>query len=318
MATEQKQNSKSNLQESVKDTLKPKRFKFKTSYALGIAFGLFFLAFTFVVLKATPLFVPFLGLSLVLGTFPMWMDYFSALRRERELEAKFPEFVRNLVEAIKSGLTVSAAVQHVSQINYGTLTPHVRKMANQITWSVPLHKALAHFANSTGNRIIKRAIATVIEAKESGGSLEEVLETITTSVVEIKKIKDKRRANIFSQIMQNYFIFFVFIGVMVVIQNVLMPFITGLGTTPTELQQTVIERTIIVDMSSVQGFVITFGQWFLTLNGIFIMIAMIQGLFAGIVIGKLSEGNIKYGFKHSFILIVIGFTLMSLTQGLAG
>ena len=97
-----------------------------------------------------------------------------------------------------------------------------------------------------------------------------------------------------------------------------MPFITGLGTTPTELQQTVIERTIIVDMSSVQGFVITFGQWFLTLNGIFIMIAMIQGLFAGIVIGKLSEGNIKYGFKHSFILIVIGFTLMSLTQGLAG
>jgi len=269
--------------------------------------------------KNTFMFLPFITVSLVIASSQMWMDYFISIRRERDLEEKFPEYVRNLVEAIKSGLSVSASIVHVSQIKYGALTPHVRKLANQVTWSIPLHRALANFANATGNKMIKRAIATVIEAKESGGSLEEVLETITTSVVEIKKIKEKRRTEIFAQVMQNYFIFFVFLSVMVVIQNILLPYVSGLGVTPGSeaMASSMLERSATVDFSSPAAFILSLGRWFISLNGVFVMVAVVQGLFAGIVIGKLSEGNIKYGFKHSFILVVLGFIIMTLSQGMA-
>ena len=38
---------------------------------------------------------------------------------------------------------------------------------------------------------------------------------------------------------------------------------------------------------------------------------LVQSFFAGLVIGKISEGSIKSGFKHSFILLAI--TLLTTT-----
>ena len=37
----------------------------------------------------------------------------------------------------------------------------------------------------------------------------------------------------------------------------------------------------------------------------FLFLLIVQGFFAGLVIGKLSEGKIKAGLKHSFILILL-------------
>jgi hypothetical protein len=42
---------------------------------------------------------------------------------------------------------------------------------------------------------------------------------------------------------------------------------------------------------------------------------MIQGLFAGLVIGKLAEGDIRYGVKHSVVMVVVAFIVITLSQG---
>ena len=60
--------------------------------------------------------------------------------------------------------------------------------------------------------------------------MEDVLESITGSLIEIKKIKESRRASVHSQIIQSYIIFFVFIGVMIVIQKLLVPYLLGTPT----------------------------------------------------------------------------------------
>jgi len=57
--------------------------------------------------------------------------------------------------------------------------------------------------------------------------MEDVLTSITQSLVEIKKIKEQRRASIHSQVIQSYVIFFIFIGVMIVVQNMLVPYLLG-------------------------------------------------------------------------------------------
>jgi len=36
---------------------------------------------------------------------------------------------------------------------------------------------------------------------------------------------------------------------------------------------------------------------------------LIQGLFTGLTIGKLSEGNAKAGLKHSFALVLFSFLI---------
>jgi hypothetical protein len=39
----------------------------------------------------------------------------------------------------------------------------------------------------------------------------------------------------------------------------------------------------------------------------FLYLLVAQGFFAGLVIGKLGEGSIKAGVKHSFILMIASF-----------
>ena len=140
---------------------------------------------------------------------------------------------------------------------------------------------------------------------------------MTSSLIEIKTLKDKRRAAIHGQIVQSYVIYIVFLMVMIVIQNFLMPWISGVqdqtksfGDQDASIAGTTFSsnlQKVNIRFSSFEEFIITTIQWLSSLNGVFMMMSLIQGLFAGLVIGKLSEGSVKPGLKHSFILMVMAF-----------
>jgi len=204
----------------------------------------------------------------------------------------------------------------VSKVDYGPLTKYVRKLGYQIEWAIPVHRALIYFSNSTKNEIIKRAISTVIEAEQSGGNLEDVLESITGSLIEIKKIKESRRASVHSQIVQSYVIFFVFLGVMIVMQKMLVPYMVGTDTqgsiTGGEGGGPSLALEAEIDTSTIPSFVISLSKWFSSMKGIFLMLSLIQGFFAGVIIGKLSEGELSAGLRHSLILMTVAFFVMTL------
>ena len=158
--------------------------------------------------------------------------------------------------------------------------------------------------------------------------MEDVLESITSSLIEIKKIKEQRRAGVHAQILQSYIIFFIFIGVMIVIQNMLVPYLIGeegglfnslnsgsslsivTGTTTTRTMS--ILPNIEIKFDSLADFVVTLTIWFTTIRGIFMMLTLIQGFFAGVIIGKLAEGDITAGLKHSIVLMTIAIFIMSM------
>ena len=265
-------------------------------------------------------FLPIMFIAVAVSVFRYVAAFFAESKDQREIEAIFPEFVRDLVGSVKSGMVVPDAIIHISTTNYGALTPHIVKMANQLTWSIPVHKVLVNFAASINSKVIQRAIATVIEAEQSGGNIEEVLESITDSLVEIKRVKEQRRANIHSQTIQSYIIFFVFLGVMVIISSMLIPFMSKVGTSEsgsevpalTQEALTGMMQKVTIDTTNPYTFVHSIGKWFVSIDGIFLMLSLIQGFFAGIVIGKLSEGSLQAGIKHSLILGSVAFFVITI------
>lgn len=299
--------------------------KLKQDYLIGISIGsVLFLIDVFFFFKSR-WFMPLLIISFSIAWLQIWIDFFIQNQKQKEIESRFLDFVRNLTGAIKSGMAVSKAIIHVSKIDYGALSPYVIKLATQIEWNLPVHRALVLFSKSTKNDVIKRSIATVIEAEEAGGNMEDVLSSITNSLIEIKKIKEERRANIQSQVMQSYIIFFIFIGVMLIIQNMLVPYLIGnteegifsglslQGGVPLSQsrQQTLIMETSL-KFNSMSAFLFSLGEWFISLKGIFLMLTLIQAFFAGIIIGKMAEGDLTSGLKHSIILMTIAFFIMTL------
>lgn len=297
------------------------RIKTKSRHIVGVIIAFLIIIIDILYFAYTPWFTPLIIIAITVAWLQYWLDYFIENNRQKQIETRFPDFVRNLVSIIKSGMPVSRAIVHVADTNYGSLTPYIRKLANQVEWGIPIHKALLLFGESIGNNVIKRAISTVIEAEMSGGNIEDVLDSITNSLVDIKKIKEKRKAAVFSQVMQSYIIFFVFLGVIIVIQNMLIPYVLEMqgstlgGVSLIPQPEISVVQKVTVNFSSFESFILTVSDWFVSLNGVFLMLALIQGFFAGIVIGKLSEGSIRFGFKHSLILVTIAFFLLSLAQG---
>ncbi|MBI4738331.1 type II secretion system F family protein [Candidatus Woesearchaeota archaeon] len=298
-------------------------------HIVGIVIGVLILIADFLFFVKTPWLIPLIVIALTMGWSQFWIDFFVNRRKQKDIEERFPDFVRNLVGAIKSGMPVSKAIIYVSRSDYGALTTHVVKLANQCEWSIPVHKALTNFSAETKNPVIKRAISTVIEAEQSGGNIEDVLETITSSVIEIKRIKLERQASIHGQLVQSYVIFIVFLGVMIVIQNLLIPYIAdiqtkgatefGAGEETVQLQSggalAALLQKVEMDYSSPKALILSFTRWLTSIRGVFLMLALIQALFAGLVLGKLAEGEIRAGVKHSLILMTIAFFVISLAQG---
>jgi len=67
-----------------------------------------------------------------------------------------------------------------------------------------------------------------------------------------------------------------------------------------------------IDTSTIPSFVISLSKWFSSMKGIFLMLSLIQGFFAGVIIGKLSEGELSAGLRHSLILMTVAFFVMTL------
>ncbi|MCX6709337.1 MAG: type II secretion system F family protein [Candidatus Woesearchaeota archaeon] len=296
------------------------RIEFRHKFAIGA--GLAFLLADFLMLKNTPLFVPFIAIALTIGWSQFWLDFFAENRKQKEIEEKFPEFVRNFVGAVNSGMSPSVAVKHVSKEDYGALSQHIRRLSYQLDWAMPFHKALNMFAESTRNSLIKKAVSTVIEAESYGGNIEDVLESVTDSLIQVKKIKEERSAGIHAQVIQSYIIFIVFLGIVVAIQNFLIPYMSGVGSGSVSGLFTMessgaglsMPQKVGIDFSTPQAFISSMSEWIISVNGIFLMLSLIQALFAGLVIGKLAEGDIRYGVKHSLILMTIAFLIITFSQ----
>lgn len=217
---------------------------------------------------------------------------YRVYRRKKEIERRFPDFLRDVTEGAQAGMTLPSAIKNVSEGEYGALTPHARKMAAQIDWGVPLEEVLERFADRVGSDVLRRTVSTIIETHRSGGNVSEVLKDVGDTVIQIERIKEERKSHVYSQMLTGYTIYFVFLGVMIGLQKFLIPSLAVEGGAKMGLGG---------GGMKMGGLVAMYKQ-------IFQNLVLIQGFFSGIAIGKMSEGSVLAGLRHVVVLIAIGYT----------
>lgn len=284
--------------------------KFRKIYLLSIAAALIFLILDFILFFSFKIpigptarwFYPMFILSLVAAMAHFWLDFFKEIKRQKRIEEKFVDFVREMESAVKSGISIPSSIIQASQKDYAELDPHLKKLSNQVRMGISIHKALLNFANDTGNKVIKRSIAIVIEAEMSGGDIEHVLESVTLSLTSINKVQEERKSAIFSQIIQGYIVYFVFIAIMLVLQVKLFPQLTKIGSGGSNL------------FGGASG-AVAGGAAAVNLDQIFFILVMIQGFFAGLMLGKFTENSLKKGILHSIILVTTAALIVTTIKG---
>ena len=250
-----------------------------------------------VVSEILPVIVPILNVigGLVAVVPPAFIVY-SKYKTKKEIEEQFLVFLRDLTEGINSGMTLPIALSNCSKRDYLSLTPYVNDMIAQIDWGIPFKKALQTFAKKIKSVTIQRAVNTIIETYKVGGKISDTLSAVGDSLITISKIRKERTASVHSQLITSYLIFFVFIFILVILQTFLIPALTSPSMETTGVGGMLPSAGGDVSEFYTQGF---------------INFIIVQGFFAGLVTGKMAEGSVVAGLKHSILLISIGYTVFS-------
>ena len=261
-----------------------KKFKtnLKTISMITVCIGAPLLLLNFLYFSQFPEIYALLNLlvAVIIIGIPMLYRY-SEFKKIRKIEEIFPKYMNDIAENISAGMTLPQAIRSTNNIDYGVLNPYVREMASKVTWGITFEKIMEDFAKKTGSRAMRRNVQTIIETHRSGGSMDTVLKSVGQSLVELERIKKERSASVYSQMVNGYLIYVVFLGVMIGLSSVLVPAFR-LGETLPDLEVVFVE--------------------------IFRALIVIQGFFAGLSIGKMAEGTLIAGVKHALVLVVVGYS----------
>lgn len=240
------------------------------------------------------------GIGILIGVSPFVFSIINEAKSDVEKEEMFLEFSRNLVESVKAGTPINKSIINVKNKPYGALSKHIKKLANQVSIGIPLNIALQTFSHDVRNKTISRSLTLISQAEKSGGEIGEILESVTEAVNTSDKLKKERKAAISTLVVQGYIIFLVFIIIVLVLEFQILPLLTGISS-PGEG----VEGVGIGFLGSGNGAELTPQE----ISTSFLYLILAQGLFTGLVIGKLAEDNMKAGVKHSFALMLMAFLI---------
>ena len=244
-----------------------------------------------------------IGLGVIIGISPFMFTWIGEARINLQKEEMFLEFARNLVESVKTGTPISKSIVNMKGKPFGILSVHIRKLANQISMGIPLNEALKVFSRDVENRSISRVLTLIGQAERAGGDIGEILENVAGAVSMSDRLKKERKSAISSLVVQGYIIFFVFMIIILVMQFKIIPMLSGIAEVSS------------LGISGIQAGSSTGAE---EISSSFLYLLIIQGFFTGLVIGKLAEGSVKSGIKHSFSLVLLSFMISTLAKALFG
>jgi flagellar protein FlaJ len=233
----------------------------------------------------------FLVFAVLVAIVPVAILEFKEQRRVKNLENALPNFFRDLAGMNDSGMTLPNAVHIVASAEYSTLTPHVRKLDQDMSWGAGFVEAMYRFGRDLGTPLADRSVDLIAKASKAGGDISEVLRAAAKDTFEVVNLAQERTNNMLIYVIIVLVSFAVFLFVVAIL---VATFLTTMATAGASAAS-----------SGAQGFI---GQVNLFLyTRLFSHAAMLQAFFSGLVAGQMGEGRLIAGLKYSAIMLFIAW-----------
>ncbi len=238
----------------------------------------------------------------VLGAIAVMAPYGFAmsakLRRIAKIEERLPDFLRDVAEAGRFGMTLPDAIVVASSGRYGLLTDEIKKMASQLEWGVPVATALRLFEERVPTPLVQRVVSIVTRANEAGGNVADVLTMVAHDTREAQLAAQSRSISMLTYVTVIYIAFFVFLVTIYIMAAVFLPqmITAGQGISGSSL-------------SSSAAFTLSFNLvpvLFLA----FMVAVIVHAIGDGIMAGVLYNGRIAEGLQHATIMLAVGWLMM--------
>lgn len=231
-------------------------------------------------------FEPIIGLitTLIVATIPatLYTSYIDFL--EGGMEFEMGNFLRDLVEVRKSGLSPEKCIISLADRNYGKLTKHIRIIAKQIGWGISFSKIYEDLSKRIRSWMTKVSFFLLIDTIEVGGGMPETLEALTQFNEAI--IVNEREKNAMMRPM--FLVPYIGAATLLLVIVTLLAFFNSL-------------------LRTVQSG-IPYNQMVMYL----LPPVIIQTYLMGLVSGKVATTKTYEGFKHAIFLLIFSLVIIAL------
>ena len=266
---------------------KVEKWEKKIAWIVSIFLGAAIVVTACITLRGKPLFDEYLLLAVVITVFPPAVLDYVDYRWKRSIDKHLPDLLRSIVQAQKTGMTLPQGIEEASKRRYGPLTKELKKMVAQMSWGVPFEETLQSLGKRVDTALIRRIVPIVIEASRSGGRIERVFGPMEKFVQTSLTFDKERKTQTRPYVAITYVAFLVFLFTIVMLFNSFFVRMSELSTT---------EFTAIMTAGEARR--------------VFFHMSTIQAFFGGLMAGKMGEGTVVAGLKHSVLLLTCGYLVI--------
>jgi len=242
--------------------------------------------------------IDFFVLGLLAFIAPYGFAMTAKLRKIAKIEERLPDFLRDVAEAGRFGMTLPDAIVVASTGRYGMLTDEIKKMASQIEWGVPVAQALDLFEQRVPTPLVQRVVSIVTRANEAGGNVADVLTMVAHDTREAQLAQQARQIAMLTYVTVIYISFFVFLVTIYIMAAIFLPQMITAG-----------QGVASSSLAGSGGVSLAFA--FVPILFLAFMVAVIvHAVGDGIMAGVLFNGRIAEGLQHATIMLATGWLIM--------
>jgi len=222
------------------------------------------------------------AIALIISAIPPAFVHSKISGRKSSIERGIANFLRDLTEVRKTGLSPEKCIENLSDRDYGEFSEELKKMSSDLSWGIPMRRVIMDFVKRTKSWMSQIVMFLLLEAVDVGGGTIAMIESLARFNTMTQEVEREKKMNVRPYLLMPYFcaILLVATTLMTLIfttQTVTMAGPTSTGAGP--------------DIN------------FLTL--IFTVSVITHCYLIGLVAGKISEESLAAGFKHSALLVMI-------------
>jgi flagellar protein FlaJ len=238
------------------------------------------------------------GIMALVGPFGFYRS--AKIKKIKQIEDRLPDFLRDVAEAGRFGMTLAEAIIVASSGRYGSLTPEIKKMAAQIEWGVPANEALRLFSERVKTPLVQRMMSIVMKSSDAGGNVADVLTMVAHDSREAILTETEKGITMSTYVAVIYISFFVFLATIIILQASFLPEMEFAGkqlnSALAGLDQAQLGSVSKLDVSVIPG-----------VEFAFLISAIAHAVGDGIMAGVLQKGSIPMGMRHAFIMMIVTF-----------
>jgi flagellar protein FlaJ len=260
----------------------------KIAWIASVLVATAIVAFAYFMFWGTMLFDEFVFFAVITAVFPPAVLSYIDYKWRKAVDEHLPDLFRSIVQAQETGMTLMQALEEASKRNYGPLTAELKKMTAQISWGMTFEEALIALGKRVNTVLMQRTVPLIIEASRSGGHVEKVFDPLGKFVQTTLLLNKERRNQTRPYVAIIYVAFFVFLFTIILLFKSFFLSMEGLPTLGTAVMSPPEMERMFFHMTSIQAF------------------------FGGLVAGKMGEGTINAGLKHSLIMMLCGYIALKI------